>query len=150
MRPSPAVTPDTNAASPKQQVLTIHIHDGGRALRLKLHGQLCSACMRELRLVWESARTVRDQKRLLIEADGIEGPVAPEAAETFGLLDRAGAEFWAHSPADADVIRTVRPDLQVLVLPQRPKGLFQKMIRLLSRRAATCCAGLLHKTKSSP
>jgi hypothetical protein len=106
--------------------------------------------MRELRLVWESARTVRDQKRLLIEADGIEGPVAPEAAETFGLLDQEGAEFWARSLADADIIRTVRPGLQVLVLPQRPTGLFQKMIRLLSGQATTCCAGLFHRTKSSP
>jgi hypothetical protein len=118
----------------KQQVLTIHIHDGGRALRLKLHGQLCPACMRELRLVWESARTVRDQKRLLIEADGIVGPIAPEAAETFRLFDQAGAEFWAHSLADADLLRAVEPDLQVLVLPQQPRRPFERLIQLLTRR----------------
>jgi hypothetical protein len=90
--------------------------------------------MRELRLVWESARTVRDQKRLLIEADGIVGPIAPEAADTFRLFDHAGAEFWAHSLADADLLRTVEPGLQVLVLPQQPKGPLNRLRQFLTRR----------------
>jgi len=106
--------------------MDIYQHDSAAMFRFVLRGHLANEHVLELEHAWTTARSILQQKELVVDVSGI-SDADPQGAELLHRMRDAGARLTAALPPKSEEL------LRSLGIPAAPYGrtLGKKLLRLL-------------------